>query len=125
MTRAEAVRKANEVAAEIAAEYGVEASWRGEVVEIRGHGLSGQLRLTSDHLHLEVQLGFLLALVRDSIVSAIEAKLDDLLRTEAPAKPERKRPRRKAGVAKIDGSAARLPKSKKTRRRHRLDRKPK
>lgn len=98
MTRDEAVRMANEVAEELAARYGLATRWQGDIVHISGRGLAGRLQLTADEIHLDVELGFLVALFRESILAGIDARLDALLQA-APPRP--KRARKKAPPSRV------------------------
>ncbi|HME86181.1 MAG TPA: polyhydroxyalkanoic acid system family protein [Roseiarcus sp.] len=83
LTRARAVKMANRVAEEVAAEYGIVTTWNGYVAYLRGADLSGRLTLAPKQFHLELELGFFAVLFRDQIASGIEGELDRLLLAEA------------------------------------------
>ncbi len=85
LTRTRAVKVANRVAEDVAAEYGVVATWIGDVAHLHGPGLSGSLMLARNHLHLELELGFVTTLFHEQIATVIETELDKLLEGEAKA----------------------------------------
>jgi putative polyhydroxyalkanoate system protein len=76
----QAVEVANKVAAELAKEYGIAATWSGtDTVNVKGTGLSGKLHLAPKAFDLDIKLGFVLAMFGDKIRDGVEAKLDKLL----------------------------------------------
>ena len=79
LTRAQARRVANAVAEELAANYGVQASWTGDTLHFKRTGLSGTLRLGSAEFTLDVSLGIVLAAFRDRISEAIRSRLELML----------------------------------------------
>ena len=84
LTHEQARRAAAAVAKELASEYGLQATWQGNVVHFERTSLRGRLQLESGEFVLEVTLGFLLAAFRDSIAHAIEAKLEVVLAEHRP-----------------------------------------
>jgi putative polyhydroxyalkanoate system protein len=72
------------VAKELASEYGLRATWQGNVVHFERTSLQGRLQLESGEIVVEVTLGFFLAPFRDSIARAIETKLDVVLAEHRP-----------------------------------------
>ena len=79
LSHKQAVDVANQVAKELTKEYGIVAKWDGDVVHVKGTGLTGTLELAPKLMKLEVTLGFMLSMFQQKIQDGIEAKLDHLL----------------------------------------------
>lgn len=84
LTQKQAVEVANQVAEELAGEYGIETMWAGKTAHVSGSGLSGELRLAPKCFELDLKLGFVLAIFADKIAAGIEAEFDRLLGAKAP-----------------------------------------
>ena len=76
LEHARAVRAANRVAEQLEAEHGIRSHWEGDVMHFERSGVEGTLHVTPKTLHLEVKLGFLLALFHDTIEREIQQTLD-------------------------------------------------
>jgi putative polyhydroxyalkanoate system protein len=79
LEHAEAVRAANRVAEQLESEHGIRSHWDGDVMHFERSSVEGTLRVTPKTLHLEVKLGFLLALFHDTIEREIQQTLDNEL----------------------------------------------
>ena len=86
LTHKQAVAVANQVSEELANEYGIETSWSGKSIQVRGTGLSGELKLAPKQFELDITLGFMLSMFHDKIAAGIEAEFDKLLRTKSKKK---------------------------------------
>lgn len=82
----QAVEVANHVSKELANKYGIETSWSGASMNVKGSGLSGVLKLAPKQFELDLKLGMVLSMFREKIASGIEAEFDKLLRPESKKK---------------------------------------
>ena len=83
LTHKQAVDVANRVAKDLAHEYGISAKWDGDIVHVKGTGLTGTLELAPKLMKLDVTLGFMLSVFQQKIQHGVEAKLDHLLDVKA------------------------------------------
>jgi putative polyhydroxyalkanoate system protein len=90
----EALRLAKSVAADIGEDYGVKCSWKGDTMELVGPGVRGTLQLNPKEMVLDLQLGIMLFVLRDSIVAQIERRFDQVLPPQS-LKAEKRRSRLK------------------------------
>ena len=92
---------ADAVAKELARDYGLKATWRGDTLHFERSSLTGRLQLKPKEILLEVALGFLLAAFKDNIARIVEKKLAQVLADmETPkARVPRRRTRRPRGSA--------------------------
>jgi len=79
LSRARARAVANAVAKELARDYGLKATWRGDTLHFERASLTGRLQLKPKEILLEVALGFLLAAFKDNIARIVEKKLAQVL----------------------------------------------
>ena len=79
LTHKQAVDVANQVANALANEYGIVATWSGDIVHVKGTGLTGKLELAPKLMKLDVTLGFMLSMFQQKIQDGVEARLDHLL----------------------------------------------
>jgi putative polyhydroxyalkanoate system protein len=82
LSHQQAVDVANQVAVELAGKYGIQTSWSGKSLLVKGSGLSGELKLAPKQLELDIKLGMVLSMFRDKIAAGIEAEFDKLLRVK-------------------------------------------
>ena len=75
----EATRRIQTIEPDLQSKYGVKLSWRSGGADLKGKGVSGQVKLTEDHLRLSLDLGLLLRPMAGKIKAAIERKLDAAL----------------------------------------------
>ena len=85
LEHSQAVRAANRLAAKLEAEHGVRSRWDGDTLHFKRSGVDGTLHVAPKTLQLHIELGFMLALFRDSIEQEIKRTLDD----ELSAKPNK------------------------------------
>jgi putative polyhydroxyalkanoate system protein len=86
LSHQQALEVANHVAEELAGKYGIETSWSGTSLLVKGSGLSGVLKLAPNQLELDMKLGMVLSMFRDKITAGIEAEFDKLLKAELERK---------------------------------------
>ena len=79
LSHKQAVEVANQVAKELASEYGIVAKWDGDTIHVKGTGLTGTLKLAPKLMKLDATLGFMLSMFQQKIHDGIEKKLDSLL----------------------------------------------
>ena len=101
LSRAQARAVANVVAKDLAREYGLKATWRGDTLHFERASLTGRLQLKQKEILLEVALGFLLAAFKDNIARVIERKVAEVLATakEPKARVARRRTKPPSGYA--------------------------
>ena len=76
---AEARKRADRIAKDLADEYGVRAQWEGDHMVVRGSGINGQLLVAEEYIELQVKLGFAMSLMEAPIRAVIENTIDDEL----------------------------------------------
>ena len=75
----EARQRADRIAADLKQEYNLTANWQGDAMQVRGNGISGELRVDETAIELDVSLGFALKLMEGPIRAVIEKTIDDEL----------------------------------------------
>ena len=75
----EARVRADRVAADLQEQFSLRSSWQGDVLIVKGNGVSGQLQVDDTHFELNVKLGFALKLMEGPIRSVIERTIDEEL----------------------------------------------
>lgn len=76
---------AQKTADDLAAEYDLVSEWDGDVLHFHRSGVEGHMKVSSDKIALDVQLGFLLRPFKHKFEQHIERHLDELL-AAAPTK---------------------------------------
>jgi putative polyhydroxyalkanoate system protein len=97
-THAQAKSVAEGVAKDLRRRFDLECSWEGDVCRFARSGLDGEMTVQRDRIAIDVKLGFLLSAVAPSIERAIHEQLDDLVATDAPAKPKAPAAKAKPGA---------------------------
>ena len=69
-------RAADDVAARLAADYGVRSAWAGDVLAVRGRGVTGELRVSPDAVIVSARLNTLARAFRGALSREIERELD-------------------------------------------------
>lgn len=106
-THAQAKTVAEGVAKDLRRRFDLECSWEGDVCRFARSGLDGEMTVQRDRIAIDVKLGFLLSAVAPSIERAIHEQLDDLVATDAPAKPRAPATKAKTGAKPAAKPAAR------------------
>ena len=75
----EARTRADRIAADLDRQFPLKSAWQGDVLLVKGNGVSGQLRVDDEHFELDVKLGFALKLMEGPIRSSIEKIIEDEL----------------------------------------------
>lgn len=73
---AQAKRAAQHMARELEQAFELEHEWRGNALHFHRSGVEGRLNLEPNAVHIEVRLGFLLAMVKPKIEQHIHDNLD-------------------------------------------------
>ncbi len=76
MTLQKAKAAAARVAAELHSDYELTTSWSGNTLSFEKVGLAGTLRLSANALELDLELGFMFALLRPQIEARLLEELD-------------------------------------------------
>ncbi len=77
--REAAREKAEQLAAKLAAGYGVRYEWQGDVMEIQRSGADGRIEVEEDRVRVLLNLGLLLSAMGSSVQAQIERALDKAL----------------------------------------------
>jgi putative polyhydroxyalkanoate system protein len=90
LPRAKVVEVAKGLASRLESEYAIQAHWKGDTLHFERPGVNGTLHLAPKKVEIEVTLGFMLSMFRDSIAREIERGLDEQLDSKL-ASPRRGR----------------------------------
>lgn len=93
MPHTKARKEAERIAVELKEKFGLDWEWNGDQIHFHRQGVSGILAVGKDAVQLEAKLGMLLAFLKPTIESHINANLDKVFApAEKPAtKPAKKR----------------------------------
>ena len=84
-------RAADEMVAHLAKQFDLKGRWAGDTLHFERPGVTGTLQVGAGNLHLLVELGVLLRMMKPSIEGAVHRELDTLFARNAkagkPAKP--------------------------------------
>jgi len=77
---APAARQAiEEVAAKLADRFGLQSTWRGDVLDFSGSGVDGAIELQPSAVRVTAKLGFLLSAMKGMVESEIQRVLKEKL----------------------------------------------
>lgn len=68
-----------EVAAKLAERFGLQSSWRGDVLDFSGSGVDGAIELQASAVRVTAKLGFLLSAMKGMVESEIQRVLKEKL----------------------------------------------
>lgn len=88
---AEAKKRVQRAAEELAAEHDLRSEWEGNVLLFERPGLHGEIRVSASDIRLEASLGFLVKPLRGKLVSELEHKFEKLFPEPKPGSPGKKR----------------------------------
>jgi putative polyhydroxyalkanoate system protein len=77
MNPAHARQAVQEIADKLAARFGVEWRWNGDILDFNRSGIDGRIALLPDRLHVSAQLGFLLSAMKGPIEAEIRRVLQE------------------------------------------------
>ena len=86
---------AEKMAARLEEAFDMQFAWEGEVLRFQRSGIDGQLTLGHKEVMIDVQLGFLLAMMKPRIEQSIHENLDKIFGEEKKAKPRKAAPKKK------------------------------
>ncbi|WP_181296268.1 polyhydroxyalkanoic acid system family protein [Pseudomonas sp. Q2-TVG4-2] len=72
-------RKAEQLAANLATDFGVRCQWQGDVLEVRRSGADGRIEVEENRVRVQLNLGVLLSAMGSNIQGQIERALDKAL----------------------------------------------
>ena len=75
----EARNRADRIAADLQQQFSMRSRWQGDVLQVQGNGVKGQLLVDAENMELDVKLGLALKLMEGPIRAAIEATIDEEL----------------------------------------------
>ena len=75
----EARNRADKIAADLQQQFSMRSRWQGDVLQVQGNGVKGQLLVDAENMELDVKLGLALKLMEGPIRAAIEATIDEEL----------------------------------------------
>jgi putative polyhydroxyalkanoate system protein len=73
----EAHQVIDQVAARMREKFDVKTEWRGETLSFERPGISGQIAVGTDEIHVSAQLGMLFSPLKGMIEQEIRRKLDE------------------------------------------------
>jgi putative polyhydroxyalkanoate system protein len=77
---------------DLAARYGADTQWHGDVLRFHAAGADGQVKLSASEIRVDVKLGLLLRPFKARVAARIERHLDQLLATRGHGpSPSRRR----------------------------------
>lgn len=82
--RAGARRAADDVAARLHADFGVDAEWNGDALHVHGHGVTGRLVAGEDTVEVVARLSLVARPFRKRLLREIEQELDRTLLSLTP-----------------------------------------
>ena len=77
-------RAADGVAQRLSSEYGVRSAWDGDVLAVRGRGVTGELRVSERDVFVSARLGAFARAFRGALTREIEQELDRTIGTDTP-----------------------------------------
>jgi putative polyhydroxyalkanoate system protein len=81
---------AEKMAKRLQNEFDLEYEWDGDVLVFERSGVNGELTVAPRHVEMEVQLGFLLGMLKPTIERRIHENLDEIFAEHAKAKSGKK-----------------------------------
>lgn len=72
-------RKAEQLAANLATDFGVRCQWQGDVLEVKRSGADGRIEVEENRVRVQLNLGVLLSAMGSNIQGQIERALDKAL----------------------------------------------
>ncbi|MDH3620119.1 MAG: polyhydroxyalkanoic acid system family protein [Gammaproteobacteria bacterium] len=75
----EARKRADRIADDLKEQFSVTPRWQGDVLHVKGSGVTGRLHVDDTHFELKVSLSFALKLMEGPIRSVIEKTIDEEL----------------------------------------------
>ena len=87
---AQARAAAEEMASRLKGAFDLEYEWKGPVLRFHRSGVEGHLKLEHKAVHIEVRLGFLLAMVKPRIEEHIHDNLDRIFSSTRRAGAKKK-----------------------------------
>jgi putative polyhydroxyalkanoate system protein len=70
---------AETLAKDLSSQFGVDYRWEGDVMKFKRSGVKGQLELSSDDLHVHLELGLMLRPFKSRIEQEIHSQLDTII----------------------------------------------
>jgi putative polyhydroxyalkanoate system protein len=72
----EARRRVDEIAADMGTRLNLQSEWRDDDLQIKGSGVNGKIAVNEDAIEIQLELGYALILMENSIRVAIENAMD-------------------------------------------------
>ena len=95
LTPKNARKAAEKMSARLSEAFDMQFAWEGEMLRFQRSGVDGQLTLAHKEVVIEVQLGFLLAMMKPRIEQSIHENLDTIFGEEKKPKPRKTAPKKK------------------------------
>ena len=74
----EARKTANELAVDLSERFSIDYDWSGDVLKLHRSGVKGQLEVDDQHIHIKLELGFMLRPFKDRIEREIHDHIDNM-----------------------------------------------
>jgi len=75
----DAKKAVDKLAKKIAKEFDVECAWEGNTLAFSRSGVDGHIALSKDEIHVYVELGFLMGVMKGTVEREINRHLDEQL----------------------------------------------
>jgi putative polyhydroxyalkanoate system protein len=69
---------ADELAVGLSERFGVDYRWQDDILKFRRPGVKGQLEVDDEHIHIKLELGFMVRPFKDRIEREIHNHLDNM-----------------------------------------------
>ena len=76
LSHKKAKEAAEKVAEDLHARFDLEYRWKGDAIEFRRPGLTGELRVGKEEVRLDCELGFMLSLLKPTIETEVHKQFD-------------------------------------------------
>lgn len=76
MQREEAQQAADQLAADLAAKFAIDYGWDEDTIHFERPGITGQITVDEEKIHIQAQLGFLLMILKGRIEEEIKNYLE-------------------------------------------------
>lgn len=77
MDREQAQHAADQLSKDLASKFGIDYAWEEDIIHFERPGVHGQIIVNGEEIHIQAQLGFMLALLKGPIENEIHQYLSE------------------------------------------------